>query len=407
MTAPSAAPPLAGKLVLDFTRVLAGPWSTLNLADLGANVVKIEHPVTGDDTRHYAPLAEHGGETAYFLFANRNKRSLALDIGKPEGQAVVRRLVEKADVLIENFRPDVMQRQGLDYASLKAINPGLVYCSMSGYGHASPLKLVAGYDPVAQAESGMMWMTGEAERDPLRAGISYADIFTGMFATQAILGALIAKDRDGVGQHIDLALLDSALAVTANYGQAALLSGESPMRYGNGHPFLEPFGLCETSDGQITLVIGNDRQWERFCKDVVNKPEWLTDPRYATNAARLENKAEFRPMLNAILAQDTRENWIAKFRKAGVPAGSVRDLCEALGADEVAARGMVVDVRHPVAGEIKAVTSPIRYGGTPVQAPVAAPTLGQHSAEILAEQGFTADEISDLAGAGIVRGVKA
>jgi crotonobetainyl-CoA:carnitine CoA-transferase CaiB-like acyl-CoA transferase len=403
----TAAPPLAGKLVLDFTRVLAGPWSTLNLADLGANVVKIEHPTTGDDTRHYAPIAERGGETAYFLFANRNKRSLALDIAKPEGQAVVRRLVQKADVLIENFRPDVMQRQGLDYASLRELNPGLVYCSISGYGHASPLKLVAGYDPVAQAESGMMWMTGEAERDPLRAGISYADIFTGMFATQAILGALIAKDRDGVGQHIDLALLDSALAVTANYGQAALLSGESPKRYGNGHPFLEPFGLCETSDGQITLVIGNDRQWERFCKDVVNKPEWLTDPRYATNAARLENKAEFRPMVNAILAQDTRENWIAKFRKAGVPAGSVRDLCEAMGASEVRARGMVADVQHPVAGAVEVVASPIRYGSTPVRQPVAAPTLGQHSAEVLAELGFSSGEIAALAASGVVKGVKA
>ncbi len=403
----TAAPPLAGKLVLDFTRVLAGPWSTLNLADLGANVVKIEHPKTGDDTRHYAPSAAHGGETAYFLFANRNKRSLALDIAKPEGQTVIRRLVAKADVLIENFRPDVMERQGLDYASLKPLNPGLVYCSISGYGHASPLKLVAGYDPVAQAESGMMWMTGEAEWDPLRAGISYADIFTGMFATQAILGALIAKERDGVGQHIDLALLDSAVAVTANYGQSALMTGESPMRYGNGHPFLEPFGLCETQDGQITIVIGNERQWERFCQDVVHKPEWLADPRYATNAARLQNKAEFRPMVNAILAQDTRENWIAKFRKAGVPAGSVRDLCEAVGASEVRARGMVAEVQHPVAGPVEVVTSPIRYSSTPVRQPAPAPTLGQHSAEVLAELGFSGDEIASLAQKGIVKGVKA
>jgi crotonobetainyl-CoA:carnitine CoA-transferase CaiB-like acyl-CoA transferase len=403
----TAAPPLAGKLVLDFTRVLAGPWATLNLADLGADVVKIEHPKTGDDTRHYAPSAEHGGETAYFLFANRNKRSLALDIGKPEGQAVVKRLVAKADVLIENFRPDVMQRQGLDYDSVKAINPGLVYCSISGYGHASPLKLVAGYDPVAQAESGMMWMTGEGDGDPLRTGISYADILTGMFATQAILGALIAKDRDGTGQHIDLALIDSALAATANYAQMALMTGNSPKRYGNGHPFLEPFGLCETSDGQITLVIGNDRQWERFCVDVIGKPEWLTDPRYATNAARLENQKTFRPLLNAILAQDTRENWISKFREAGVPAGSVRDLNEALAAPEIRARGMVGTVEHPNAGRLELVTSPIRYSATPVNKPAAPPTLGQHSAEILGDHGFTADEIAALAKDGIVRGVKA
>ena len=402
--AETGAPPLAGKLVLDFTRVLAGPWATLNLADLGAAVIKIEHPKTGDDTRHYAASAEHGGEAAYFLFANRNKRSLALDIAKPEGQAVVRRLVAKADVLVENFRPDVMARQGLDYESLKAINPGLVYCSISGYGHASPLKLVAGYDPVAQAESGMMWMTGEAEGDPLRTGISYADIFTGMFATQAILGALLAKERDGVGQHIDLALVDSAVAVTANYGQVALMTGESPKRYGNGHPFLEPFGLADTADGQISIVIGNERQWERFCQDVVNKPEWLTDDRFATNAARMANRAVFRPMLNALLRQDTRENWIAKFRAAGVPAGSVRDLTEALDAPEVRARGMVSTVEHPRAGAMETVGSPIRYGGTPVAQPVAAPLLGEHSAAVLREAGFTAAEIAALAEAKVIAG---
>jgi crotonobetainyl-CoA:carnitine CoA-transferase CaiB-like acyl-CoA transferase len=405
--ASSGVPPLAGRLVLDFTRVLAGPWATLNLADLGAEVLKVEHPTTGDDTRHYAPSPDHGGEAGYFLFANRNKRSLALDIGRPDGQAVIRRLVAKADVLIENFRPDVMQRQGLDYATLRAINPRLIYCSISGYGHASPLKLVAGYDPVAQAESGMMWMTGEANGDPLRTGISYADILTGMFATQAILAALIARDRDGEGQFIDLALVDSAVAATANYAQVALMTGASPKRYGNGHPFLEPFGLAETADGQISLVIGNERQWERFCIDVVEKPEWLTDPRYATNAARMANRETLRPLLNALLRGDTRENWIAKFRKAGVPAGSVRDLTEALNAPEIRARGMVASVDHPRAGRLEMVTSPIRFHATPVASVQAPPTLGQDSGAILREHGFSADEIEALAAAGIVKGATA
>jgi crotonobetainyl-CoA:carnitine CoA-transferase CaiB-like acyl-CoA transferase len=406
MTGTRAAP-IAGKRVLDFTRVLAGPWAALNLADLGADVIKVEHPKSGDDTRHYAPSADHAGEAGYFLFANRNKRSLALDIAKPEGQAVVRRLAAQVDILIENFRPDVMERQGLDYEKLRSVNPGLIYCSISGYGHASPLKLVAGYDPVAQAESGMMWMTGEADGDPLRTGISYADIFTGMFATQAILAALIARDRDGVGQFIDLALLDSAVAATANYAQVALMTGASPKRYGNGHPFLEPFGLAETADGQISLVIGNERQWERFCKEVVGKPEWLSDPRFATNQARMANRAELRPMLNALLRADTRENWIAKFRKAGVPAGSIRDLSEALAAPELRARGMVAEVMHPRAGAMETVPSPIRYSGTPVSAPVAAPTLGQHSREILAEFDFSADEIAALADGNIITGVTA
>ena len=398
------AAPLAGKVVLDFTRVLAGPWATLNLADLGAEVIKVEHPRTGDDTRHYAPSPEHGGEAGYFLFVNRNKKSLALDIAKPEGQAVVKRLVERADVVIENFRPDVMERQGLDYESLKAVNPRLVYCSISGYGHASPLKLVAGYDPVAQAESGMMWMTGEADGAPLRTGISYADIFTGMFATQAILGALMARDRDGTGQHIDRALLDSALAATANYAQVALMTGQSPMRYGNGHPFLEPFGLAETKDGQITVVIGNERQWERFCNDVVEKPEWLTDERFCTNTARMEHADELRPLMREILTSDTRENWIAKFRAAGVPAGSIRDLSEALGASEVRARGMVQPVEHPNAGTLETVASPIRYSATPVSEPVAAPTLGQHSASTLLDAGFSAEEVAALAAQGVITG---
>ena len=256
-----AAPPLDGVVVLDFTRVLAGPWASLALADLGAKVIKIEHPKTGDDTRRYDVLKDRQGESAYFLSTNRNKESLALDIADDAGKAVVKRLVAKADIVVENFRADVMERQGLGYADLAAINPGLIYCSITGYGHSSPNKMMAGYDPIAQAESGMMWMTGEADGLPLRTGVSYADMFTGMYATQAMLGALRVRDRDGTGQHIDVALLDCATSAVVNYAQLGLLTGNSPKRYGGDHPFIEPLGLYECSDGLISLVCGNERQW--------------------------------------------------------------------------------------------------------------------------------------------------
>lgn len=401
-SAASRPPPLAGVRVLDFTRVLAGPWCTLNLADLGADVMKVENPKGGDDTRHFDALPERGGETAYFLFANRNKRSIALDIASPEGQAVVKRLAGQVDVLVENFRPDVMARQGLDYASLAAVNPRLIYCSVSGYGHDSPQRLVAGYDPVAQAESGMMWMTGEADGPPLRTGISFADIFTGMFATQAVIAALRARDRDGQGQFIDIALLDSAVAVVANYAQAHLLTGAEPMRYGNGHPFLMPFGPLRTKDGMITLVIGNEGQWQRFCRKVIERPDLLEDPRFATNSARVRHAAETMALLEAIFAEDTRESWIRRFHAAGVPAGSIRNVGEALAAPELRHRDMVRPVEHPRAGSYETVASPIRYSGTPVAEPASPPLLGQHGREILAEAGFDADEIDSLISGGIV-----
>lgn len=394
-------PPLAGVRVLDFTRVLAGPWSTLNLADLGAEILKVENPNGGDDTRQFKP-PEIGGESAYFLFANRNKKSLALDITKPEGQAIVRRLATQVDVVVENYRPDVMTRQGLDYAALSKVNPRLIYCSISGYGHDSPLKLVAGYDPVAQAESGMMSITGDPDGEPMRSGASYADMFTGMFAAQAIMGALFARERDGLGQHIDLALVDSAVAVTANLAQNYLVSGQQPQRLGNNHPFLEPFGTFACSDGLIYIVIGNARQWERFCKDVLERPDLLTDPRFASNPARLENREAVRTLLTETFLRDTRENWIAKMRAAGVPAGSVRAVGEALEAPEIRYRGMVRKVAHPTAGTLPMVASPVKLSGTPTADLHPAPLLGQHTDAILAEAGYGTDEIVALREKGVI-----
>jgi len=396
-------PPLAGIRVLDFTRVLAGPWCSLNLADLGAEVIKVENPNGGDDTRAFDRRPELKGEAPYFLFVNRNKRSLAVDFSKPEGREIIRRLARDVDILIENFRPDVMARQGLDYAALAAVNPRLIYCSISGYGHDSPLRLVAGYDPVAQAESGLMSVTGEPDGEPMRTSISFADIFTGMFATQAILAALRARDRDGKGQFIDLALVDSAVGVTANLAQHYLLLGEEPQRHGNRHPFLEPFGPIDAADGLITLVIGNQRQWERMCHHVLERPDLLDDPRFATNDGRLAHRQETRKLLSDIFRQDTRANWIEKFRKAGVPAGSVRSIGEALHAPEVRYRGMVREVTHPTIGQFEVVASPIRMSGTPLAEPDTPPLLGQHTGQVLREFGFAEDEIEALSAAGAVK----
>ncbi len=397
-----AAPPLDGVVVIDFTRVLAGPWATLALADLGARVIKIENPKGGDDTRSFDKLPELKGESAYFLSVNRTKESLALNIADDAGKAVVKRLAAKADILVENFRPDVMTRQGLGYADLAAINPGLVYCSVSGYGHASPNKMVAGYDPIAQAESGMMWMNGEPDGRPLRTGVSYADIFTGMYAIQAILAALRARDRDGVGQHIDIALLDSAAACVANYAQVALLSGKSPSRYGDKHPFIEPLGLYECADGMISLVVGNERQWERFCREGVERPDLLEDPKLIDVETRVANRAYTRETVGAILKRRAREEWIPKLRAAGLPVGAVRDVVEALNAPELRARDMVKATDHPRLGPIEQVMSPIRMSRTPTVAPVAPPLLGQHSRAALAFAGFDDEQATALIASGVV-----
>ena len=393
--------PLAGVTVLDFTRVLAGPWCTLALADLGAEVVKIENPKGGDDTRRFDVREELAGESAYFVFANRNKKSLALNIAVPEGQAVARRIAARADILVENFRPGVMARLGLDFESLREVNPGLIYCSISGYGHDSPLREVAGYDPVAQAEGGMMAITGEADGGPLRTGISYADIFSGYNALQGVLAALYHRERTGEGQAIDIALLDGAVASLANQAQVTLITGRDTGRYGNDHPFLEPFGLVEAADGPLYLVIGNERQWERFCLDVVARPDLLDHPHFRDNAARLVHRRENRPLLAEIFASDTRAGWMAKFRAAGVPAGAVRNISEALAAPEVRARGMVKAVDHPKAGRFEVVASPVRLSATPTAAPVAAPLLGEHTDTVLGAFGYDAEEIARFRADGI------
>lgn len=393
-------PPLAGRRVLDLSRVLAGPWSTMVLADLGAEVIKVEHPRGGDDTRHWGPPYA-GGESAYYLCANRNKRSIAIDLATPDGQAIVRDLAARADVLVENYKLGGLDKYGLDYASLAALFPRLIYCSVSGYGRFSPIADRAGYDYVIQAEAGLMAVTGEADGEPVKVGVAVADLFTGMAAAQAILAALIALDRDGIGQHIDMALYDCQLAMMANVASAALMTAREPARFGNGHPTIVPYESFATSDGKVVIAVGNDGQFAALCR-LLDRSDLAADERFARNSARVTNRDELLAILKPLIAARTTATWLTGLRSVGVPAGEVRGVGAALAAPETTARDIVRRVPHPTAGEVGLVASPLRLGRTPVVDPLAPPLLGADSQAILAELGYDPDHITRLVSAGIV-----
>ncbi len=393
-------PPLAGRRVLDLSRVLAGPWSTMVLADLGAEVIKVEHPRGGDDTRHWGPPYA-GGESAYYLCANRNKRSIAIDLATPDGQAIVRDLAARADVLVENYKLGGLDKYGLDYASLAALFPRLIYCSVSGYGRVSPIADRAGYDYVIQAEAGLMAVTGEADGEPVKVGVAVADLFTGMAAAQAILAALIALDRDGIGQHIDMALYDCQLAMMANVASAALMTAREPARFGNGHPTIVPYESFATSDGKVVIAVGNDGQFAALSR-LLDRSDLAADERFARNSARVTNRDELLAILKPLIAARTTATWLTGLRSVGVPAGEVRGVGAALAAPETTARDIVRRVPHPTAGEVGLVASPLRLGRTPVVDPLAPPLLGADSQAILAELGYDPDHISRLVSAGIV-----
>lgn len=385
MTNPAAPalPPLAGVRILDLSRVLAGPWCTMTLGDLGAEVIKIEQPGGGDDTRRWGP-PYIDAESAYFLCTNRNKKSVEVDLAAPEGQAIIREMALEADVLVENFKADGLEKYGLDYASLAAINPRLIYCSISGYGHASPLKDLAGYDYVIQAEGGLMAVTGEVEGAPLKVGVAVADLFTGMAAVQAILAAYIACQRDGLGQHIDLALFDCQLAMLANVGAAYLASGEEPERYGAGHATIVPYQTFETDDGWIVVAAGNDRQFTALCEQVLDLAGVATDPRFATNSNRVLNREAVLAILEPAFRTNTSAHWIERLKAAKVPCGQVRSVGEAVNSPQAEARDMVRTVEHATVGPVRLVGSPLKLSRTPVVEPTAPPSLGQHTDEVLA-----------------------
>ncbi|PKP95046.1 MAG: CoA transferase [Alphaproteobacteria bacterium HGW-Alphaproteobacteria-16] len=395
------AAPLDGRRVLDLSRVLAGPWCTMVLADLGADVTKVEHPRGGDDTRHWGPPYT-GGESAYYLCANRNKRSIALDISTPEGQRIVRDLAAQADVLVENYKLGGLDKFGLDYESIAVINPRIVYCSISGYGRTSPIAERPGYDYVIQAEGGLMSVTGPVDGEPMKVGVAVADLFTGMAAAQAILAALIAADRDGAGQHIDMALYDCQLAMLANVGSAALVAGTEPKRYGNGHPTVVPYQLFDTSDGQVVIAVGNDAQFAAFATRLLQRPDLVADDRFVRNSARVANRDALLAEIIPLIGAKPTAWWLDGLRAVGVPTGAVRPVGEALAAPETAARNMVATVDHPTAGPVRLVASPLKLGRTPVATPTAPPLLGQDSRAVLAEMGYDEAAVDALAAAGII-----
>jgi len=373
---------LDGLLVIDFTRVVAGPACTQTLGDFGAEVIKIENPDGGDDTRAYEH-AEVAGESAAFISLNRNKRGIALDLTIPGARDVARDLIAKADVVVENFSATVMGKFGLDYASVSPANPRLIYCSISAYGRKGPFAWRPGFDPITQAESGFMSLNGFPDGPPVRTGPPIVDMATGMSACNAILLALLARERLGRGQHVEIALYDTAMAMTGFYGMAYLMSGNNPGRFGNSPNGSPSVGVYEASDGPFYIACANDRLYRRLVTDVLKRPDLVTDPQFATRKERSANKEKLRTIIAEVFATDQLENWMAKMKKANIPAGYLRSVEQGFNAPEARDRDRLSRIPHPTAGWVPNIETPITMELTPTVTPVAAPLLGQHTNEVL------------------------
>ena len=404
--------PLSHIRVLDLSRVLAGPWAGQTLADLGAEVIKVERPGLGDDTRGWGPpfLADREGQptsdAAYFLAANRGKKSVTIDFTRPEGQELVRRLAADCDIILENFKVGGLAKYGLDYPSLKEINPGVIYCSITGFGQTGPYRNRAGYDFLIQGMGGLMSVTGEPDGQPgggpVKVGVAIVDIFTGMYAATAVLAALAHRDRTGEGEYIDLALLDVQVATLANQATNYLVSGSSPVRLGNAHPNIVPYQALATSDGHIILAVGNDSQFARFCA-VVERPELADDERFKTNADRVCHRTELIPVIQEALKERSSAEWITAFEEAGVPCGPINTIAEVFDNPQVQSRGMRVEVPHTAAGQIPLVGSPMKFSGAPLNDQQPPPRLGEHNDEVLTGMlGITDDELARLKGLGVI-----
>ena len=373
--------PLEGFRVLDLSRILAGPFCAMTLGDLGAEVIKVERPGSGDDTRAWGPPFA-GGESAYYLCANRNKKSMTINLKSDAGKQLIRQLVQKSDVLIENFKTGEMDALGLGYEQLKQENAGLVYCSITGYGQTGPDSALPGYDFIIQGRGGVMSITGEADGEPMKVGVAITDITAGLFAANAIQAALLARTKTGKGQAIDISLLDAQVTWLANVASNYLVSGNKPCRYGNAHPSIVPYQSFQAKDGYFCLAVGNDSQWQKLCQ-MIERPELGTNERFSTNPARVQNRETIIPLLQDVFASGEVSVWLQKIRDAGIACGPIQSIDEVFADEQVLARDMRVSMPHPTAGEVQLAGSPLKLSATPVQFRLPPPLLGEHTEEIL------------------------
>jgi crotonobetainyl-CoA:carnitine CoA-transferase CaiB-like acyl-CoA transferase len=388
--------PLDGLRVVDLTRVLSGPYCTMQLGDMGAEVIKVEQPGKGDDTRAFAPPYQ-GDQAAYFLSVNRNKKSITLDMKSEAGKAVLWRLIDKADILVENFRPGAMDRLGFGYAAVKKRRPALVYASISGFGASGPQKDRPGYDVIVQGEAGIMDITGPRDGAPYKVGTAVGDLVSGLYAVQGILAALYAAKSTGQGQHVDISMYEAMASLLTFNAGIYFATSETPRRRGNDHPTIVPYQTFEAADGWVNLAVGNDDLWRRFCT-AAETPDLVGDPRFAKAADRVRNRDELVPLLGSIVKQRTRDDWMARLDQAGVPSGAIRTVGEVCESDLLKARGMVARMEHASAGMVKTVKNAVHLSGTPLDAYAAPPQLGQHTREVLTGLlGYSPAEVEKLA----------
>jgi crotonobetainyl-CoA:carnitine CoA-transferase CaiB-like acyl-CoA transferase len=394
--------PLAGIRVLDLSRILAGPWCGMVLGDLGAEVIKVEHPERGDDTRDWG-MRVGSTETSYFNSVNRNKRSVCLDLKTPEGQEIAKALAKKSDVVIQNFKFGDIEKLGLGYEELSREQPGLIYCSITGYDRTGPEAARPGYDLVIQGEAGLMALNGEPTQPPLKFGVAAVDMMTGMYSAQAVLAALYQREKTGKGRHIGMALFDCGMMITAYYGLEALLRGNDPPRFGNGHPSIMPYGVYDAEDGPLVVAVGNNSQFVRFCSDVIDRPDIAADERYKTNMTRTENRDTLMPEIRRELARRKRADLLERMSRVGIPCGEVAGLHEALTSRRAVDAGLVASLPHAEAGSVNVLASPYRFDGERLPVRSAPPQLGEGTAQVLQELlGLSDDKLSGLKARGVV-----